>query len=141
MTLWNGATRMLTLNAILSPVVPGIFTANASGQGPAAAQAMCVQPDGSQTVESVTNGIDLRSGAVYLLLCATGLRHRSSLDGVVCNISGRSLPVVYAGPQSEFPGLDQVNVLLPASLAGAGTVNVSLSVDGVISNTAKLLFP
>ena len=32
--------------------------------------------------------------------------------------------VHYAGPQSQYPGLDQINVRLPASLAGSGSVDV-----------------
>jgi hypothetical protein len=32
-------------------------------------------------------------------------------------------PVTYAGPQK--PGLDQVNILLPAKLAGSGAVSIT----------------
>jgi uncharacterized protein (TIGR03437 family) len=49
-----------------------------------------------------------------------------------------SFPVLYAGPQPQFPGLDQVNVPLSLSLRGAGVVNVTVTVDGVTSNPVKI---
>jgi uncharacterized protein (TIGR03437 family) len=52
------------------------------------------------------------------------LRHASSLTAVTVQVGNLSLPAVYAGPQGQYPGLDQVNVQLPASLAGSGVVNV-----------------
>jgi len=61
----------------------------------------------------------------------------SSLANVSVSIAGVSLPVSYAGPQGDA-GLDQVNVLLPASLAGSGNTAVSVIVDGVISNIAHV---
>jgi uncharacterized protein (TIGR03437 family) len=47
---------------------------------------------------------------------------------------------VYAGPQSQYPGLDQVDVQLPASLAGRGAVTAVLIVDGVSSQPVNLVF-
>src|SRR5205807_9391579 len=118
-------------------VAPGLFTAAANGKGPAAAQIIRVHADGSQTVENASaTPINLGSDTVYLVLYGTGIRNRSSTAGVTCTINGLKLPVTYAGPQPQFPGLDQVDVLLPAALKGAGTVEVSISVDGQASNTA-----
>jgi uncharacterized protein (TIGR03437 family) len=37
-------------------------------------------------------------------------------------------------------GLDQVNVSLPESLAGAGPVNVSITVNGATSNVVTVDF-
>jgi uncharacterized protein (TIGR03437 family) len=37
--------------------------------------------------------------------------------------------VTYAGPQAQFPGLDQINILLPQSLAGSGQASLELSFD------------
>ena len=44
----------------------------------------------------------------------------------------------YAGPQGQFPGLDQVNVPLQLNLRGAGEVDVTLTIDGVTSNPVKI---
>jgi uncharacterized protein (TIGR03437 family) len=38
----------------------------------------------------------------------------------------------------NYAGEDQVDVLLPASLAGSGTVNVSVSVSGTVSNVVTV---
>jgi uncharacterized protein (TIGR03437 family) len=54
-------------------------------------------------------------------------------------IGGQAVKVVYAGLQPVYAGLDQINVQLPANLKGAGQVNVSIAVDGQVSNTANLL--
>jgi uncharacterized protein (TIGR03437 family) len=45
------------------------------------------------------------------------------------------VPVSYAGAQSQFAGLDQVNVLLPRVLAGTGVTNIVLSAGGKAANT------
>ena len=39
-----------------------------------------------------------------------------------------------------YPGLDQINAALPAGLKGAGVVNLSVTVDGFVSNTVTLNF-
>ncbi|PYT17240.1 MAG: hypothetical protein DMG59_07925, partial [Acidobacteria bacterium] len=49
-----------------------------------------------------------------------------------------SVPVLYAGPQPNYAGLDQVNVGLSLSLRGAGESNVVLTVDGKSSNTVTI---
>jgi uncharacterized protein (TIGR03437 family) len=46
----------------------------------------------------------------------------------------------YAGSQMQYPGLDQINITLPRTLAGAGVVAVTVEVDGVASNTVSLEF-
>ncbi len=75
---------------------------------------------------------------VYLSLYGTGLRNRSSLANVTCTVGGVSTPVQYAGAQPQYPGLDQVNVALPLTLRGAGTVNVEVNVDGQLSNPVEI---
>jgi uncharacterized protein (TIGR03437 family) len=47
----------------------------------------------------------------------------------VAEANGIPLPVTYAGSTST-PGLDQVIVTIPSSLAGAGSIPVILMVDG-----------
>jgi uncharacterized protein (TIGR03437 family) len=43
------------------------------------------------------------------------------------------------GASSEFEGLDQVNVLIDRALAGAGEVDVALSVLGRQANPVRVL--
>ncbi len=71
---------------------------------------------------------------VYLSLYGTGIRNRSSLSNVTVTINDVNVPVLYAGPQPEFAGLDQVNVALTLDLRGTGESNVVLVVDGQTSN-------
>ena len=131
--------------ARVSRVAPGLFSANASGQGVAAGVALRVRPDGTQSYEPIARfdstvnrfvslPIDLSNGQVYLILFGTGWRNRESLGSVAASLGGTAAQVLYAGPQSDFAGLDQINLLLPASLAGRGEVNLELSVGGKTAN-------
>lgn len=121
--------------------------------GLAAAVVQRVRPDGSQIYEPAARynaelarwealPVEFRDEAeqVYLLLFGTGLRYRSSLLAVHVILAGQRLAVTYAGPQGTYPELDQVNVLLPRSLAGSGEVDVRLVVDGQQTNSARLVF-
>jgi hypothetical protein len=49
------------------------------------------------------------------------------------------LPVEYAGPAPGFPGLDQVNVLLPADLDGVGSVTLTLGADSISTNSVTFV--
>jgi uncharacterized protein (TIGR03437 family) len=80
------------------------------------------------------------TGQAVLILYGTGIRGFTSLDNVRCTVGGISAPILYAGPQNTFAGLDQVNVQLPAELAGRGEVDVTLWVDGQLSNTVTVSF-
>lgn len=55
-------------------------------------------------------------------------------------INGVNAPVTYAGPQTVFPGLDQVNVLLPRQLAGAGQAGIVLNAAGHTANVVYAFF-
>ena len=88
----------------------------------------------------MTIPIDLSSDQVYLVLYRTGIRLRSTLTNVTASIGGTSLPLVYAGAQGSFAGLDQANILLPRTLTGRGEVDITLNVDGKISNVVRVNF-
>jgi len=57
---------------------------------------------------------------------------------VTVTIGTETVQAIYAGPQPSIPGLDQVNVPLSLNLRGAGLVNVTVTVDGVVSNTGQI---
>src|SRR5262245_32853593 len=141
--------------AFIRTVAPGLFTANASGEGVGAGLALRVKADGSQSYEPIaqfdaaqnkftSRPLDLgpEGEQVYLLLFGTGIRNRSSLSSVKALFafggSGIAGEVSYAGAQGEFTGLDQINVLVPRSLAGRGEVDILLSVDSQPSNSAHI---
>ncbi len=136
---------------VVNQVSPGLFSANASGQGVASAIALRVKSDGTQTAENLiqynsTTGqyeaVPLSmadaTDQVYLIAFGTGFRNRSSLGNVSATIGGTSATVTYAGAQGTYIGLDQANILIPSSLAGKGSVNVVLTADGSASNTVSL---
>jgi len=75
------------------------------------------------------------SDTLYVALYGTGIRGAASVQAFV---GGASVPVLYAGPVTSFPGLDQVNVSIPRPLAGSGTVRVYLVADGEFSNAVSL---
>jgi uncharacterized protein (TIGR03437 family) len=47
-------------------------------------------------------------------------------------------PVLFAGAQSQFAGLDQANLQISESLRGRGEVAIVLTVDGQTSNTTTI---
>jgi uncharacterized protein (TIGR03437 family) len=134
---------------LVGTVAPGLFSANGAGNGVAAALALRQASDGTQTAVPVfqcPNGacvsaaMDLGASSDLLVVefYGTGIAGRSSLTNVVASANGIPLQVLYAGTQSQFPGLDQVNVIVPRSLAGAGEVPVILTVDGQTANVVTI---
>jgi uncharacterized protein (TIGR03437 family) len=147
----NGSSVIRVLRMTVEPSAPGLFTANMDGQGVPAALALRARADGSQSYEpvmrldSVQNKqvslpVDLGpdSDRVFLVLFGTGIRNRSALSNVLVSIGGTEAQVSYAGAQDRYVGLDQVNVLVPRSLAGRGEVDLVLTVDGKAANTVKV---
>lgn len=130
---------------------PAIFTADASGRGLPAAVALRISADGSQKYEPVMRfdsvlgsfvavpiDLGLESDQVFLLLYGTGWRNRSSLSAVSTMMGGQTVETLYAGPQGDFVGLDQINARLPRNLIGRGEVDVAVTVDGVTANIVRV---
>ena len=128
---------------------PGIFTTGAEGLP--IGSILRVREDGSQQFEPVAQfdqsqnryvpvPIDLshEREMVFLVLYATGVRHRSSLSAVKTIIGGVDSQVLYAGEQGAYAGLDQLNIRLLPSLNGRGEVAVALTVDGKAANTIRV---
>jgi uncharacterized protein (TIGR03437 family) len=136
--------------ALIDSVAPGLFAANADGQGVAAAVAVRLR-NGVQTYEAVVMfdstlrkfvpiPIDLgpESDTVALVLFGTGIRFRSSQSAVTVKLGDVDAPVIYASIAPEYVGLDQVNAIIPRSLAGRGAVDVVMVVDGRMANIVSL---
>jgi len=154
-TVASGDGAVSMGNANITLVAPGLFAANANGQGVAAATALRVKAGGTQIFEPISRfdsaqnqfvaapidlGPDLgaASDQVFLLLFGTGWRFRSALPAATCVIGGVNSEVLFAGAQGDFVGLDQMNVRLPRSLAGRGEIDLAVTVDGKPSNTVKI---
>ncbi|MFN8004676.1 MAG: hypothetical protein U0X75_27105 [Acidobacteriota bacterium] len=137
----------------IANAAPGLFTSDGSGNSFAAGYVLRVKTNGAQIVEQIARWdsaqnkmvavpIDLSGNTdqLYLVGFGTGFRYRSSLAAVTATIGGENSQVLYAGEQNGFVGVDQINLLLPKSLAGRGEVNLTLTVDGQTSNSVKLQF-
>jgi uncharacterized protein (TIGR03437 family) len=149
-TLQGAPGGTFTSTATIQAVAPSLFSANSNGKGVAAAVALRVDnKTNTQTAVAVyqcTSGspcistpIVLEAGTtIYVSLYGTGIRGISGLASASCTVGGVMVPVVFAGAQPEYAGLDQVNITLPASLAGKGESNVVLTIGGQTANVVTL---
>lgn len=76
---------------------------------------------------------------LYVSFYATGI---GSLEAAQISVrsEGTEFPVVYAGPQGHFAGLDQINVLVPRSMRGRGAVSVEVQFGLLGAYTGTLAF-
>jgi uncharacterized protein (TIGR03437 family) len=144
-TVSVGGVAVASGSVVIAAIGPGIFLFG--GTNIVAAYVTRVKADLSQTNENIyavnSSGalvaapINLGppTDQVYLVLYGTGLRgHSSASNSVTVTAGGVGLPVSYAGAQPQFPGLDQIDALLPQSLAGKGDVTIQVTVDGQAAN-------
>lgn len=142
-----GTAALRIVPVTFQKTAPALFSASGTGIGAAAATGIqmviptqiqspvtvyqCNSVDGCQPV-TIQLGVDT---PIYLSFYGTGIRGGSSVS---VNIGSATLQPLYAGPQMQTPGLDQVNVGLPLNLRNAGLVNVTVTVDGVSSNAVQI---
>ena len=155
LTITNASGNIATATTMIEHLAPGLFSANANGQGVAAAVVLRVKADGTQSFEPasqynaaqkqfVARPIDLSrqlnnlGERVFLILFGTGLRFRSDQAQVKVTIGNVSVPVLFAGAQGGFVGLDQINLELPQTLAGKGEVDINLTAEGKKANAVKI---
>ncbi len=132
--LSNGA-RIRAGAVQVAPSVPSFFTVDRTGAGPAAAQDAfdfsgapfrARRANGEPNIISVYGtgfGADAASGNVA--------------DQVRGTLNGNEVRVDYAGPAPDFPGLNQVNIVLPANIA-PGNYNLVVTRNNVPGNTVVL---
>jgi uncharacterized protein (TIGR03437 family) len=134
----SNGQRVAAATVDIESVSPGLFTR--PGGSLVAAALQRVRSDGNQTSETVAGPIDLgpATDEVFLVLFGTGISGRAKLSDVTVTVGGQSLPVLFAGAQGGFSGLDQVNVLLPRTLMGRGEIEIALSVDGWNANVVTV---
>jgi phospholipase C len=133
--LRNSAGTVISGTALINNVAPALISADGYGSGYAAA--VSVSNSGvSYTAQCGGSGctanlIDPSSGSAYLTLFGTGIRNGSTVSVMIGN---ENASVSYQGAQGTFPGMDQINVLIPADLKGRGRLDVVVTVDGQASN-------
>ncbi|HXK01601.1 MAG TPA: all3515 family Zur-repressed PEP-CTERM protein [Verrucomicrobiae bacterium] len=136
----------------VTPSAPSLFSADGTGSGLAAGQILRVKADGTRSVEPIAQfdsaqakyvpvAVDVSNPAeqVYLTLYGTGFRNIASPGDVVVNVFTATTPPLYIGAVGQYPGLDQMNILLPPSLAGLGQVYVVIAI-GDLDNEANLVW-
>ena len=131
--------------AQITTAAPAIFTADASGHGDAAALATA---DGINYAPAPF-AVIVNSKPNILVLFGTGFRHAVAAspndengvaETVRVTIDGLEAPVLYAGAQGEYIGLDQINVQLPTALQpGARRVELVLWLNDVEANRVTIL--
>lgn len=127
------------------PTAPALFTKDFSGKGEANAVATA---DGIR-FQTAPFDVLINGRPNILVLFGTGLRRAAGAnpndengvaEAVTATIGGQPARVLFAGPQGSFSGLDQINVELPAALAGGGrrSVEIVLSVNGENANRVTI---
>src|SRR5580704_4507363 len=125
----------------ITKTAPAIFTVN------------CLRPDRGAVLNGVTYKLepfavktDDNPGTdkqTRLSLFGTGLRSAAAdtVHVISTNLGQQEIPltVEYSGPAPHFFGLDQINVVLPDNVDGAGLVSLNILVNGVISNTVTIM--
>jgi len=142
-----GTAALRNVNVNIQKTAPGLFSAAGTGTGVAAATAVRMvipssvqtpvpvfqcDPAGNCVALPIALGVDT---PIYVSLFGTGIRNASS---VTVKIGNTDVQPTYAGPQGQYPGLDQVNFPLSLNLRGSGLVNVTVAVDGAASNVVQL---
>ena len=134
----------------IETVAPQLFTLNPANL--VAANVIRVDAFSQQTIlpvytfDSNNNVVPLpidfgaATDSVYLSIYGTGLRNITGAGSVTASVGSTQAQVLYAGPKGEYPGLDQVNILLPRSLASPTpyTTTLQLFVAGQPSNQVKV---
>lgn len=151
--VYRGDVQLFTGKAQIEDVAPGLFSANSDGRGVASAYALRVAADGTAitqlafycpagpgtcTFEPIDMGAP--EDRTFLSLFGTGIRNHPGLSSVGVNIGGVEATVLYAGPQGQYAGLDQVNVEVPQELRGRSQVEVALAVASKPANKVTVSF-
>jgi uncharacterized protein (TIGR03437 family) len=146
MSTGQGSMRLSTwAGSVVSSVTvewvqAGIFSAGASGSGPAAATWLRVKADGLRTSGLTFDPATLKNvpvevgggDQVYLSFFGTGFRGQQS---VAATFGGQPVAVLAAVAQGQFAGLDQLIIgPIPATLAGKGEVELVSTFDGKAAN-------
>jgi uncharacterized protein (TIGR03437 family) len=134
----------------INSFAPGLFAANANGQGVAAGVALRVRQNIRSFVplarydESLGRFVAVPleflapDEELFLVLFGTGVRGHSENEAVSLKLGGVSVPVLFAGAQGELVGVDQINAQLPRSLVGRGVVNIELQVGEQTTNVVTI---
>lgn len=128
----GGRSSPLPIQIVL--YAPGIFTLDGTGQGPAAA----LHAGGR-----LINAQDPAQIGETIQLFATGFGVRNPLSLrpdflPIVRVGGVPAEVTFSGPAPGFPGLDQVNFIVPATAPTGPAVPLELQLASSVSNQVSL---
>lgn len=124
-TVSNGSTTFSTPLTV-SPSGPGLFTTNGMGIGDGAIVHGTLWSLGPFSVTTSGQPTPL---SIFL----TGLDLSTA---PVVSVGGVPATVTWYGNAPGFAGLQQINIVLPASVAGAGRIPITVTSSGQTSNVA-----
>jgi len=107
---------------------PGVFTKSGDGLG----EGMILNADTLQA-----GPFDPTDGNLRLIILSTGVRNGTSVS---VTAEGRALTLESIAHTPDMPGMDEVHVLVPADLRGAGIVDLLIRADGRDSNPVTVEF-
>ena len=117
----NGDGFAVKAEATIGRTAPGIFSVTGDGEGEA------IVLDGDTFVAAP---FDPTNGNLRLSIFTTGVAHARN---VTATINGQPVKVETIAPNT-FSGLDEIHVLVPAELRGAGKTTLTITADGVQTN-------
>ncbi len=133
---------------IIADVAPGFFTASFDARGAVVGDVVQRGVDGGQTKTFAASECvagDCRAVPIPLSdrvtttvrMAASGLRNAGPHAKVRVTVGKIAVPVVSFGPADDV-GRDQVTIQLPAELRGAGETDLRMTVNGALSNVARI---
>lgn len=122
----NGDGLLSKAGGFISAAAPGVFTVAADGRGDAIVL-------NSDTLSA--GPFDPSNGRLRLSIFATGAVRAKNVSVTIC---GKPSLVETVAPASLI-GLDEIHVLVPADLRGAGRCTLIVTADGVQSNPASVV--
>jgi len=147
-TVASGAGTETASNVQITTIAPGLFTLNNSGLASAyavrvsaAGAVLATELDYQATATGNFVPLPINMGAstdqVILTIFGTGFDAATAATTTV-TVNGVNASVLYAGSQMQYTGLDQLNIQLPASLAGKGNVNLQATFNGTAANPVQI---
>ena len=107
---------------------PGVFTYSGDGLG----EGVVLNADTLQP-----GPFDPSSGNLRLIIFSTGVRNATTVS---VTAGGRALTVESIAQTANMPGMDEIHVLVPTDLRGAGKVDLGVRADGRDSNSVTVEF-
>jgi len=125
-TVTNGDGVQSKAEVMITRAAPGVFTVSGDGRG----EGIILDAD-----TLLRAPFDPSGGAKRISIFVTGIRHAQNVS---VTIKGNKIAVESVQP-ANLAGMDEIHVLLPATLSGLGSSTLIVDADGVQSNPVSVL--